>query len=95
MGNGERRKNHEDLAQKIARSSLFHDFVDRVTALKIIGQADVAMHAFGDSPHWAYVLGNKVLIISQWEHLYYLRAREQRQILFLIVVLVRSALRVM
>ena len=61
MGNGEKRKNYEDLAQKIAPGLvLFHDFVDRVTALKIIGQADVAMHAFGDSPHWAYVLGNKV-----------------------------------
>lgn len=61
LGNGEKRETYRQMALNIAQGRVvFHDFVDRVSALKIIGNAQVAMHAFNDSPHWAYVLGNKV-----------------------------------
>ena len=61
LGNGEKRDEYEKLAHQVAPGRVvFHDFVDRVSALKIIGQAEVALHAFDNSPHWGYVLGNKV-----------------------------------
>lgn len=61
LGNGEKREIYQNLAQDVAPERVvFHDYVDRVSALKIIGQAQVALHAFDKSPHWGYVLGNKV-----------------------------------
>lgn len=61
LGDGEKRSSYEKMVRDQGIGNVvFHDFVDRLSALKIIAGAEVALHAFNSSPHWNYVLGNKV-----------------------------------
>ena len=61
LGDGERKVEYEDLVSTLRIQNVyFHGFVDRRVALELMRRASVGVHAFNDSPHWAYVLGNKV-----------------------------------
>ena len=62
LGNGEKRQYYEAYVREhgLEDRIVFHDFVDRISALKIISKAQIAVHAFNESPHWGYVLGNKM-----------------------------------